>query len=294
MDKEQEEEYYRLYKILLLGDVAVGKSCLLLRYCENSFQESHLSTIGLDFRLKTISLENNRKIRIQIWDTAGEDRFRAITKNYYKGAHGIILIYDVTDQQSFQHIKDWVDKIKEESNEGVIIYLVGNKIDLIDKREVKKSEAENFARKQGVKYIEKTGTNPDEVSSAADALIAEGVDAVFTPTDNTVMNAELAIYEKLAEAGIPHFCGADSFALNGAFCGFGVNYKILGTATADMTAELLGGADPAKMPVQTFENGIATVNTQTAELLGADMAAVSEAFGPYCSEIVETTTAKDF
>ena len=116
MDKEQEEEYYRLYKILLLGDVAVGKSCLLLRYCENSFQESHLSTIGLDFRLKTISLENNRKIRIQIWDTAGEDRFRAITKNYYKGANGIILIYDVTDQQSFQHIKDWVDKIKEERN----------------------------------------------------------------------------------------------------------------------------------------------------------------------------------
>ena len=156
------------------------------------------------------------------------------------------------------------------------------------------AQAKAFLDEKGVKYIEKTGTNPDEVSSAADALIAEGVDAVFTPTDNTVMNAELAIYEKLAEAGIPHFCGADSFALNGAFCGFGVNYKILGTATADMTAELLGGADPAKMPVQTFENGIATVNTQTAELLGADMAAVSGAFGPYCSEIVETTTAKDF
>ena len=115
MDKEQDEEDYRLYKILLLGDCAVGKSCLLLRYCENSFQESHLATIGLDFRLKTITLENNRKIRIQIWDTAGEDRFRSITRNYYKGAHGIVLIYDVTDQQSFQHIKDWIDKIKEES-----------------------------------------------------------------------------------------------------------------------------------------------------------------------------------
>lgn len=156
------------------------------------------------------------------------------------------------------------------------------------------AEAKAFLDEKGIKYIEKTGTNPDEVSSAADALIAEGVDAVFTPTDNTVMNAELAIYEKLAEAGIPHFCGADSFARNGAFCGFGVNYAILGTATADMTAELLGGADPAKMPVQTFENGIATVNTQTAELLGVDMAAVSEAFAPYCSEIVETTTAENF
>ena len=154
MDKEQDEEDYRLYKILLLGDCAVGKSCLLLRYCENSFQESHLATIGLDFRLKTITLENNRKIRIQIWDTAGEDRFRAITKNYYKGAHGIILIYDVTDQQSFQHIKDWVDKIKEESNEGVIIYLVGNKIDLIDKRIITNADGNKLAEEIKIKYYE--------------------------------------------------------------------------------------------------------------------------------------------
>ena len=145
MADEESEENYRLYKILLLGDSAVGKSCLLLRYCENSFQESHLATIGLDFRLKTITLENNRKIRIQIWDTAGEDRFRSITRNYYKGAHGIVLIYDVTDQQSFQHIKDWVDKIKEESKEGVIIYLVGNKIDLIDKRIITNADGKKLS-----------------------------------------------------------------------------------------------------------------------------------------------------
>ena len=156
------------------------------------------------------------------------------------------------------------------------------------------AEAKAFLDEKGVKYIEKTGTNPDEVSSAADALIAEGVDAVFTPTDNTVMNAELAIFEKLAEAGIPHYCGADSFALNGAFCGFGVNYAILGAATADMAAAVLGGEDPATMAVQTFENGIATVNTETAALLGKDMDAVKEAFGPFCSEIVETQTAENF
>ena len=173
MDKEQDEEDYRLYKILLLGDCAVGKSCLLLRYCENSFQESHLATIGLDFRLKTITLENNRKIRIQIWDTAGEDRFRAITKNYYKGAHGIVLIYDVTDQQSFQHIKDWVDKIKEESKEGVIIYLVGNKIDLIDKRIITNADGKKLSEEIKIKYYETSAKDSTGVKEVFENLVKD-------------------------------------------------------------------------------------------------------------------------
>ena len=173
MDKEQEEEYYRLYKILLLGDCAVGKSCLLLRYCENSFQESHLATIGLDFRLKTITLENNRKIRIQIWDTAGEDRFRSITRNYYKGAHGIVLIYDVTDQQSFQHIKDWVDKIKEESKEGVIIYLVGNKIDLIDKRIITNADGKKLSEEIKIKYYETSAKDSIGVNEVFENLVKD-------------------------------------------------------------------------------------------------------------------------
>ena len=173
MDKEQDEEDYRLYKILLLGDCAVGKSCLLLRYCENSFQESHLATIGLDFRLKTITLENNRKIRIQIWDTAGEDRFRSITRNYYKGAHGIVLIYDVTDQQSFQHIKDWVDKIKEESNEGVIIYLVGNKIDLIDKRIITNADGNKLAEEIKIKYYETSAKDSTGVKEVFENLVKD-------------------------------------------------------------------------------------------------------------------------
>ena len=173
MDKEQDEEDYRLYKILLLGDCAVGKSCLLLRYCENSFQESHLATIGLDFRLKTITLENNRKIRIQIWDTAGEDRFRSITRNYYKGAHGIVLIYDVTDQQSFQHIKDWVDKIKEESKEGVIIYLVGNKIDLIDKRIITNADGKKLSEEIKIKYYETSAKDSIGVNEVFEYLVKD-------------------------------------------------------------------------------------------------------------------------
>ena len=86
-----------VYKVLLLGDSSVGKTCFLLRYCDKTFQEAHLSTIGLDYRLKTMTLKSGKNIKLQIWDTAGQDRFRAITKNYYKGANGIILIYDVTN-----------------------------------------------------------------------------------------------------------------------------------------------------------------------------------------------------
>ena len=115
MSIDEEGDSCRLYKILLLGDSAVGKSCLLLRYCDDSFQDIHLATIGLDFRLKTLNLDNNKKIKAQIWDTAGQDRFRAITKNYYRGANGILLIFDITDRSSFEHIRNWIEQIKEEA-----------------------------------------------------------------------------------------------------------------------------------------------------------------------------------
>lgn len=152
-------------------------------------------------------------------------------------------------------------------------------------------DAKAYLDGKGIAYVEKTGTTNDEISLAADALVAEGVDAVFTPTDNTVMTAELAIYEKFAEAKIPHYAGADSFALNGAFCGFGVNYVELGTATADMVAELLvNGADPAETPVQTLSNGIATVNTEIASQIGLDYSV----FEGMCEKIVEITTAEEF
>lgn len=156
-------------------------------------------------------------------------------------------------------------------------------------------DAEAYLDKKGVKYIEKTGTSADEVAAAADALVAEGVDAVFTPTDNTIQSAELGIYEKFTEAKIAQYGGADSFALNGAFCGYGVDYENLGSATADMVADvLLNGADPASTPVKTFDNGIATVNTDTCTAIGLDPKTVEEAFKPLCTQVVETTTQKEF
>lgn len=153
------------------------------------------------------------------------------------------------------------------------------------------AEAKAYCEAKDVEVVEKTGTTNDEVMLAADALVAEGVDAIFTPTDNTIMTAELAIYEKFIEAGIPHYAGADSFALNGAFCGYGVNYVELGTATADMVVNLLTEEkNPAQTAVVSLDNGIATVNTETAKALGLDYSM----FGDLSSALKEITTAKEF
>lgn len=158
--------------------------------------------------------------------------------------------------------------------------------------------AKAYLDKRGVSYKEYNGTTTDEISLAVSSIVADKADAVFTPTDNTVMTAELSIYETFLEAGIQHFTGADSFALNGAFVGYGVDYVQLGEATADMVAEILcDGKSAAEMPYQTFDNGIVTINTETAAALGFEgnkLDALKEAFKPYCTEMVEVTTAQDF
>ena len=157
------------------------------------------------------------------------------------------------------------------------------------------ADAKAYLDAKGVEYVERTGTNVDEVTLAAQALVSDGVEAVFTPTDNTIMTAELSIYETLAEAGIPHYCGADSFALNGAYLGYGVDYANLGVETAEMIVYILAnGYDPAEVPVRTFDNGIATVNTEICEKLGLDLDTVKNAYAPFCTDIAEITTAESF
>ncbi|MBQ7485664.1 MAG: ABC transporter substrate-binding protein [Oscillospiraceae bacterium] len=157
------------------------------------------------------------------------------------------------------------------------------------------AEAKAYLESKGVSYVERTGTTVEEVTLAVDALVADGVDAIFTPTDNTIMKAELAIYETLLRARIPHYTGADSFALNGAFLGYGVDYANLGVETADMAADiLLNGKDPAAVSVKTFDNGTATVNTETAEAIGLSYDQVAEAFAPYCTKVQSITTAESF
>ena len=160
-----DDEEIPLYKILLLGDSTVGKTCFLLRFMEDSFIDLHMATIGLDYKLKTMTLEEQKIVKVQIWDTAGQDKFRAITRNYYKGASGIILIFDVTNIKSFENIKKWINEIKEEISENVSIVLIGNKIDNVKERKITKEQGEKIANEIGTKFFEtsaKTGEGINE------------------------------------------------------------------------------------------------------------------------------------
>ena len=156
-------------------------------------------------------------------------------------------------------------------------------------------EAKEYLQKKGIEIVERTGTTVDEVVLAAQALVSDKVDAVFTPTDNTIMKAELSIYEIFAKAGIPHYTGADSFALNGAFLGYGVDYANLGEQTAEMITEILvDKKSPAEIAVRTFDNGTATVNTETCEALGLKFDDVSEKIKPFCTAVKSIKTAESF
>lgn len=157
------------------------------------------------------------------------------------------------------------------------------------------ADAKAFLDEKGVKYVEHTGTNAAEVQQAAQAMVNDKVDAVFTPTDNTIMNAELSIYETFANAGIPQYTGADSFALNGAFLGYGVDYANLGVETARMIAQILiDGKSPAELSVMTFDNGTATINTDTCSALGYDIDKVTKTFEPFCTKVQTIKTAESF
>ncbi len=158
------------FKILVLGDPSVGKSCFLIRYTEDTFQDVYLSTIGMDCKYKDVILEEDKSIRLQIWDTAGQDRFRSITKNLYKGAAGIMLIYDITNRNTFDNVKKWVNSIKEEVTSKVVIILVGNKIDLDKKRQVQTDEGEQIAEEFDMPFFECSALTGENINSAFETL----------------------------------------------------------------------------------------------------------------------------
>ena len=158
------------HKILLLGDTSVGKTCFLKRYTDDTFQDAYLSTIGFDFKFKKVTLKSGREVRMQLWDTAGQERFRTISKSYYKGAHGIILIYDVTSQKTFDNIKKWLNNIKEEASSKICITLVGNKIDC-EERVVSKEDGENLAKANNLKFYESSAKENINISEVFQDLI---------------------------------------------------------------------------------------------------------------------------
>lgn len=155
--------------------------------------------------------------------------------------------------------------------------------------------AKKYLDEKGITYKEYTGTNTSEVSLAVDSMIADGIKVCFTPTDNTIMTAELSIYEKMAEAGIKHYTGADSFALNGAFLGYGVDYANLGRQTADIIVDILEyKKDVSTYSIKTFDNGIATINSEICDTLGLNFDEVKELLSPYCTEVKSIETAESF
>lgn len=145
-------EYDFLFKIVTIGDSSVGKSSILTRYVDNVFSENYISTIGVDFKIKTINIKD-KNIKLQIWDTAGQERFKTITQSYYRGASAILLIYDLTDISTFQNLNKWLMDVKKANNDAQI-FIIGNKLDLFDCRQIKYNEAKNFTEKHGYKYIE--------------------------------------------------------------------------------------------------------------------------------------------
>ena len=152
------------YKIMVLGESKVGKTSLIKRYTKDQFGGVYLTTVGMDFQDKIIEIED-KKVRLQVWDTAGQERFRNVTKSYFQSSHGLLVVYDITDKESFDKINFWMENIKNNAPENVKLILVGNKCDLANERKVSYEEGENYAKNLNIKFFEasaRDGTNVKE------------------------------------------------------------------------------------------------------------------------------------
>jgi Ras-related protein Rab-1A len=188
-------EYDYLFKLLLIGDSGVGKSCLLLRFADDTYTESYISTIGVDFKIRTVELDG-KSCKLQIWDTAGQERFRTITSSYYRGAHGIIIVYDVTDNETFDNVRQWLYEIDRYASENVNKLLVGNKCDLKDKKVVDHDVGEQFATSIGMKFLETSAKNSHNVEQAfltmATEIKSRMASSYLTGTPNTQPEVDFA------------------------------------------------------------------------------------------------------
>ncbi|KAK9764846.1 ras GTPase [Basidiobolus ranarum] len=185
-------EYDYLFKLLLIGDSGVGKSCLLLRFADDTYTESYISTIGVDFKIRTVELEG-KTVKLQIWDTAGQERFRTITSSYYRGAHGIIVVYDVTDQDTFTNVKQWLQEIERYASEGVNKLLIGNKNDLTSKKVVDHAVAEEFANQTSLPFLETSAKDSTNVEQAFLTMAKQIKDRMGTNTMATASKQNIKI-----------------------------------------------------------------------------------------------------
>jgi len=158
-------DYDHLFKLVLIGDSGVGKSCILLRFADDSFTESYITTIGVDFRFRTINV-NNKNVKLQIWDTAGQERFRTITSAYYRGADSIVLVYDTTNRESFDHIDSWLQEVNKYSNDNTVKVLIGNKSDKDEERKITTEEGKAKADSVGMLFIETSAKDSTHIEDA--------------------------------------------------------------------------------------------------------------------------------
>lgn len=165
-------EYEYLLKYLIIGNSGVGKSCILLRYADDVYTDKHIITIGVDFKIKTLSVDG-KNVKTNIWDTAGQERFKNIIVSYYKGASGVMLVYDITDLESFNKINDWMIEVEKNAPNNVYKILIGNKCDLEDQRQVSYDQGKEFADTYGMKFIETSAKNATNVDDAFMTMTTE-------------------------------------------------------------------------------------------------------------------------
>ncbi|XP_010523299.1 PREDICTED: ras-related protein RABA4a-like [Tarenaya hassleriana] len=161
-----------VFKMVLIGDSAVGKSQILARYARNEFSLDSKSTIGVEFQTRTLVIDH-KSVKAQIWDTAGQERYRAVTSAYYRGAVGAMLVYDITRRQTFEHIPRWLEELRAHADENIVIILIGNKSDLEDQRDVPTEDAKEFAEKEGLFFLETSALNATNVESAFSTVLTE-------------------------------------------------------------------------------------------------------------------------